>query len=81
MMCASKGLALRQRVCAVKLAENVRQLAFELARSGRHVDSRSIEAELADAGYPEAYVVLQEPALHKSLDELCAQHRRPTDPS
>jgi hypothetical protein len=62
----------------VKLSENVRKLAYELARSGRHIDCRSIETELADAGYPEAYVVLQEPGLRSALDELCEEHRRPT---
>lgn len=58
----------------MKLSENVRKLAFELARSGRHSDCLSIEAELAQAGYPEAYVVLQEPALRKALKDICAKH-------
>jgi len=62
------------------LSEKVRELAYASARSGLHVDCSSIEAELADAGYPEAYVVLQESALRKTLDELCVQHLR-TGPS
>jgi hypothetical protein len=62
-------------VWTVEFSEKVRNMAFELARSGRHFDCLSIEAELADTGYPEAYIVLQEAALRKKLDELCAEHR------
>ena len=51
-------------------------MAFEAARSGRHRDCLSIEAELAEAGYPEAYVVLQEPGLRKLLNQLCAKSWR-----
>ena len=54
------------------LSDDVRKQAFKLAGSGRYPDCISIEAALAEAGYPEVYVVLQEPALRKTLNELCA---------
>jgi hypothetical protein len=49
--------------------------ASELARSGRHRDCISIEAELAYSGYPEVYVVLLEPKLRARLDDLCRKAR------
>jgi len=59
------------------LADEVRALAFDLARSGRHTDCTTIEEELDGAGYPEVFVVLVDPAVRKNLNFLCHENRHP----
>ena len=52
-----------------------RQRAFDLARSGRHEDSTSIELALKVAGYPGAGDSLDD-ATRAQLDRLCFEARR-----
>src|SRR4051794_40822110 len=56
------------------LTENVTRRAVELAKSGRHRDCISIEAELDRDGFPEVYVVLDQPELRASVKALCQLH-------
>ena len=60
---------------AMTFRDDIEMRASELARSGRHRDCFSIEAELAYSGYPEVYVVLLEPKLRARLDDLCRKAR------
>jgi hypothetical protein len=57
-------------------ADEIRRRAFELARSGHHIDCLTIETELADDGFPEAYVVLQDLQVRAELKAICDEHRR-----
>jgi hypothetical protein len=61
----------------MSLADEVSRRAFELAKSGRHIDCVTIESQLADEGFPEAYVVLQEPQLRAALKAICDRHWHP----
>jgi len=61
------------------LADDVKRLAIEMAISGRHKDCLAIEAQLDEDGYPEAYVVLVDPALRARLNALCDQSRHTSD--
>ena len=53
------------------LRDDVELMATNLARSGQHRNCLTIEAELANRGYPEAYVVLVDPKVRRTLDALC----------
>ena len=55
------------------LAYDVKRLAIEMAKSGRHFDCIAIEAQLDEDGYPEAYVVLVDPVFRATLNALCRQ--------
>ena len=57
-------------------ADGIRRRAFELARSGRHIDCVTIETELADGGFPEAYIVLQDLQVRAELRAICDKRWR-----
>jgi hypothetical protein len=59
------------------LRDDVRRLATELARSGRHFDCLTIEAYLDSEGFPEVFVVLDDPEFRAGLKALCNEHWRP----
>ena len=56
--------------------DEIRTRAFELAASGHYFDCLTIETELADEGFPEAYVVLQDLQVRAELKAICDAHRR-----
>jgi hypothetical protein len=59
------------------LREDIELMATKLATSGQHRNCLTIETELANGGYPEAYVVLVDPEVRRTLNALCNQHWRP----
>jgi hypothetical protein len=61
----------------MSLRDDVRQMAMDHARSGRHIDYTTIESQLASEGFPEAYVVLSDTDFRATLKAICKEHWRP----
>ena len=61
------------------LADDIKRLATDLAKTGLHFDCVAIEAQLAADGYPESYVVLWEPEFRAMVNTLCRQSQREPD--
>ena len=59
---------------AVKNVDRIRLRAYELARTGQHIDCLTIESALLREGYPDVYSALQDPFVRRHIRELCAAH-------
>jgi hypothetical protein len=57
----------------------VNRRAYELARSGRHLDHQTIEHALIAEGYPEARDLLDRAAMRDDLNQICATARAEHD--
>jgi hypothetical protein len=53
----------------------VSKRAYELAQSGKCLDSLAVESALSAEGYPEARSLLDRDSIRKDLDKLCQQAR------
>jgi len=61
----------------VRQVDQVRKRAYELARSGRHIDCLTIESELEQEGYAMARLVLKDEGLRHRLRRICDRHWHP----
>jgi hypothetical protein len=55
---------------------HVHRRAYELARSGLHIDYLTIENQIVGEGYPEARDWLDRDGLRRDLKEICDRSRR-----
>ena len=62
----------------VSLEEIIRNRAYALARSGRHIDVLTIETQLTREGYADASPILHSPILRAGLKAICDQHWHPS---
>ena len=56
--------------------DEIRRRAYAIARTGRHMDPRSVEAELQRQGYEAVCQALWDPSVRKFLKRLCEEHWR-----
>lgn len=61
----------------MRRVDQVRKRAYELARSGRHIDCLTIESELEQEGYAVARLVMKDEGLRERLRRICNQHWSP----
>jgi hypothetical protein len=61
----------------VRQVFRIRRRAYELARSGLHIDCLTIESQLEQEGHPLVREVLSDPALRARLRRLCDRHWHP----
>jgi hypothetical protein len=57
---------------------DMRQRARELAKSGEHLDYRSIAFALENEGHPDAHATLNDERLRREPNEACDQNRTDT---
>jgi hypothetical protein len=60
----------------VRLVDQIRSRAYELAQAGRHSDCQAVEEALAREGFAEAHLALRDPYVRARISGLCTKHRR-----